>query len=70
MTACLRKGHLSEPGDHGGAKAESRGRLVEHMDLFWDLNITEVQNRDLWEEGSILLILETRGKPGIKDRFL
>lgn len=52
----------------GAAKAQSRGRPAgEHTDLFRDLAITEVQNRDLWEEGFIPLILETRGKLNIKE---
>lgn len=68
MTACLRKSHLLEPDDCGAAKAESRGRPArEHTDLFQDLDVTGVQNRDLWEEGFIPLILETRGKRDIKE---
>lgn len=41
----------------------------EHRDVFWDVDVMDVQNRDLWEEGSIPLIRETRGKLDIKERF-
>lgn len=62
MPSRLRKGHLSEPSDHGAVTAESRATTVEHRDLCWDLDIVEVQNRDLWEESFMSLVLETREK--------